>query len=62
MSTAQEQATRELATRKLEEKYRPQRESLLEFMKFYWREEKKEELMVNWHIEQICETLEAVYA
>ena len=56
-----QQALIERALRELERRYQTQRESLLEFIKYYFKEEKKEELVMNWHIEEIANKLEAVY-
>lgn len=55
------QALIELWIRELEERHELQRNSLYEFFKFYWREEKGEELDENRHIKEICDKLEAVY-
>jgi len=54
-------AIKELAKRRLESLATTQRESLYEFVKFYWENEKKTPLEENWHIKLICETLEKVY-
>lgn len=61
MSETKKQAQIELAMRKLEEKHEKQRNSLYEFLKFYRKEEKNEELDENWHIKELCDKLEAVY-
>ncbi len=59
--TIQQQAQIELATRELEKRYEKQRNSLYEFLLFYWREEKKLELDENRHIKEICSKLEDVF-
>jgi len=61
MTTLKDQARKELAIRTLEKRYEKQRNSLLEFMKFYREREKKRQLDINRHIEEICKKLEAVY-
>jgi len=62
MGTLKEQALKELAIRRLEEDHKPQRESLYEYLKYYWLKEKKQVLDENWHIQLICEKLEKVYS
>lgn len=59
--TIQQQAQIELATRELEKRYEKQRNSLYEFLLFYWKEEKKLELDENRHIKEICSKLEDVF-
>ena len=59
--TIQQQAQQELARRMLEERHMAQRSSLYEFVQYYWRNEKKEELDLNRHVELICQKLEAVF-
>ncbi len=56
-----EQAEREVANRILEERHEAQRNSLYNFLLYYWKTEKKEELDENWHIKAICDKLEDVY-
>jgi hypothetical protein len=56
-----QQAMKEIAARELEAQLTPQRQSLHEFLKFYWQHEKRETLDDNWHIKVICEALERVY-
>lgn len=55
------EAGMELAMRLLEEKHAEQRNSLYEYVKFYWETEKKEPLDENWHLRDICDKLEKVY-
>lgn len=62
MSTAKEVANKELAIRLIEEKTVKQRESLYEYLKYYWDKEKKTPLDEWWHIKLICEKLEKVYS
>lgn len=63
MGTAQDELIiQELVKRKLEKEHIKERESLYEFLRYYWRNEKKSELDENWHIRLICETLEKVYS
>lgn len=62
LSTDKIEAVRELARRKLESETVLQRQSLYEFIKYYWLREKKNALDENWHIKLICETLERVYS
>ena len=57
----QEQATRELACRLLEEKFTNQRNSLYEFLLYYREIEKKIKLDENRHIKLICDRLEDVF-
>jgi len=57
----QEQAKKELACRLLEEKFEIQRNSLYEFLIYYWKTEKKINIDENRHIKQICDKLEDVY-
>jgi len=57
----QEQATRELACRLLEEKFATQRNSLYEFLLYYREVEKKIKLDENRHIKLICDRLEDVF-
>lgn len=61
MSTLQQEIHLEKARRELERRYTKERESLYEFLKTYWKLEKKEELDENWHLQAICEKLEQVY-
>lgn len=61
MSETKKNAQIELAMRELEKKHKKQRESLYEFIKFYWKTEKKEKLDENRHLKVLCEKLEAVY-
>lgn len=53
-------ARQELVMRELEKRYAKERDSLYEFLKTYWKLEKKQELVENWHIELICSALEKV--
>jgi predicted phage terminase large subunit-like protein len=62
MSNPQKEAIIELAKRKLEQEHTPQRESLYEFLKYYWLKERKQALDENRHIKLICEKLEKVYS
>lgn len=62
MGTAQEEALKELARRRLEELHETQRKSLFEFLKYYWLKENKTPLDENRHIKLICEKLEKVYS
>jgi len=55
--TIQEQAQIELAKRALEKKYTPEREDLIKFMQFYFKNEKKQEFWTNWHYDLIAEKL-----
>ncbi len=52
---------RELIIRTIEERTEAQRLSLYEFIKYYWKYEKKITLDENWHIKAICDALEKVY-
>ena len=61
MTTLVEKAMIEKIYRELEKRYALQRAFLYEFIKHYWRQEKKEELDTNRHIKEICDKLEAVY-
>lgn len=61
MSTVQQEVTKERAYRELELRYASERESLYEFLKTYWRLEKREELDENQHIKEICFKLEQIY-
>ena len=61
MWTLQQEALKELAIRQMESKTEKQRESLLEFMKYYREREKKTTLDINWHMELICKKLQDVY-
>lgn len=54
-------ALKELAIRRLENTYKPQQDSLLEYVKFYREKEKKKTLDINRHIIEICRLLEKVY-
>ena len=49
------------AKKELESRYINERGSLLEFIKTYRRDERKEEMDMNRHISLICEKLEKVY-
>lgn len=51
----------EYITRIIEGKTELQRQSLYEFIKYYWLREKKITLDENWHIKEICNALEKVY-
>jgi len=62
MGTLEQRWLRELAIRQIEKQTVPQRDSLYEFMKYYWAKEKKQPLDENWHIKLICEKLEQVYS
>jgi hypothetical protein len=63
MTTAQDElARKELARRLVEEKTVKQRESLYEFLKYYWDKEKKTPLDESRHIKLICQKLEQVYS
>lgn len=61
ITNIQEQAKKELACRLLEEKLKLQRESLYEFLIYYWKTEKKISIDENWHIKLICDKLEDVF-
>lgn len=50
----------ELATRELEKRFKPQSEDLLEFIKYFFQEEKGKEFKVNWHHKLIAEKLKEV--
>lgn len=52
---------KEIIRRILEEQLAPQRDSLYEFLKYYRKNEKKNELDENRHIKLICDKLEKVY-
>lgn len=54
-------AKKELAYRRLEEMFAKQRDSLYEFLLYYWETEKKITLDQNWHIKLICQKLEDVF-
>lgn len=54
------EAQKEKARRVLEQRYKPQRENLKQFLFEYWKQEKKVALDDNWHIDLICDKLEAV--
>ena len=56
------EAIKELAIRKLEEQNKPQRDSLYEFLKYYWEKENRSSLDESWHIKLICSKLEQVYS
>lgn len=61
MSTAlKQQALREKAIRHREEKYKPQRESLVEFIKYYFKHELNKEFDDNWHYSVIEDKLKEV--
>ena len=64
MGTAQQrdEALKELATRKLEKDHELQSGSLLEFMKFFRENEKRQPFDENRHIKLICDKLEKVYS
>lgn len=57
----QDIAKKELAYRRLEEMFAMQRDSLYEFLLYYWETEKKIKLDENWHIKLICQKLEDVF-
>jgi hypothetical protein len=57
-----QEALKELAIRQVEEYTKPQRESLYEFLKYYWEKEKRSSLDESWHIKLICSKLEKVYS
>ena len=61
MSTELREAQIEYAMRKLEEEHVTQRESLYEFVKYYWANEKKEQLDENRHLKEICDRLEDIF-
>ena len=56
-----EEVIKELAIRQLEERHELQSWSLLEFLKFYRKNEKKVDLDMNRHVELICQILEDVF-
>jgi len=51
-------AQREIIARELEERHQPQRESLMEFIRFVWKEEKGVDWDDNWHYDLIAEKLD----
>lgn len=52
---------KKLAIRILQERTIKQRDSLYEFLLYYWEQEKKVKLDENWHIKLICDKLEDVF-
>ena len=52
---------KEIAIRTLEERYKEQREDLLEYIKWYLIEEKKIEFFDSWHYMVICDALMSVF-
>lgn len=60
-STLQQQANKELAYRELEARHEKERNSLKEFIKSYWKLERKIDLIDNRHIDLICYKLEQVF-
>lgn len=50
-------AQKAIAIKALQEKFKPQRESLVEFMRYMWETEKKQEFDDNWHYYLIEEKL-----
>lgn len=61
MHSIQQQALKEKAIRILEERYQEERGSLFSYMRTMWEKEKKETLISNRHLIEMCEKLEAVY-
>jgi len=62
MTTPQKsQIIKELWIRELEKRHEDKRNSLYEFIKFYWYKEKREKLEESRHLEEICKKLESVY-
>lgn len=63
MTTAEQKEIlyKEKLKREQIKRHKPQRESLYEFMKYYWLKERKEPLVENRHIKEICNKLEGVY-
>lgn len=61
MSLTPKQAEFEIAARQLEQVHQAQRDSLYEFLLYYWEKEKKQPLDKNWHIELICQKLEDIF-
>jgi len=53
-------AQKAIAIKALEEKMRPQRSSLIEYVKYHWLEEKGEEWADNWHYHVMSDILEKV--
>jgi len=62
MGTLEQQALKERSIKRMEAMFAPQRDSFYEFLKFYRKNEKKENLDDNWHIRVICDKLEKVYS
>lgn len=62
MGTLEQKSIKELAIRHMEKQTIPQRDSLYEFLKYFWLHEKRAALDENWHIKLICEKLEKVYS
>ena len=56
-----QQALIERAFRELERRHQKQRDSLVDFIQYYFEHEKKQELVMNWHIIEIANRLEKVY-
>ena len=56
-----DEAVKEIYTKRLEEIFELQRNSLYEFLLYYWETEKKQPLDWNWHIKLICDKLEDVF-
>ena len=57
----QQRAMQEIAIRKLEEKYKPEREDLYEYIKTYFKLEKNKEFQDNWHNYVLADALMRVY-
>jgi len=56
-----QQALIERAFRELERRHQKQRDSLVDFIQYYFEHEKKQELVMNWHIIEIANRLEKDY-
>lgn len=52
-NSLQQQAKHELILRELEHRHDPQRNSIISFIEFFFREEKKKQFKVNWHHREI---------
>lgn len=59
--SVKKQAVKEYLIRECEKKYAPQRDSLAEYVKYYWEHELKKDLDRNWHLDVMCSKLEDVY-
>lgn len=62
MSTLKELALKELAIRELEKRHEKERNNLVDFISFFFKNEINKDFQINWHHRKIAEALDKVLA